>query len=580
MYFTSITLLSLALLHKTHASKPSFDGLDDKPVWRSLPEHLQQPVKHRSLPASFTGFRDLDEEEDPVQFLSLRHEATDAPTPAPVPYISASQNNFAGKGNRGIWDKTCSEAAMFELDKPIGTANILAALTLINFGNSKPVSWLPMGDREMASSSTTDNPSATTEESLSAQESEESSSVVSNHNTDDVTVFDLGGNSHNVQINFFDTVLATINAVSLHTGIKENQLGLVFTLKEGDDQQVTLEFGDETTMKKPLLEALQEAFDKADLSVDMLNKEIYIVQSLPEDLRWLLPSGRFLGAYFKTKELNNIKPSYRSRLENIGVTVDVLDLASSINDKVSEVTNGLINEIITQPQVDDAPCVLLSADYLKIEWNPKFEQKNSLHTDFMTFKREVVHPNKWMQKLGGKARFLQNNKFKAVLLETKSIGVKGMVLLPNQEGEVALREAVNSLQDLESLEQFTLQPVDITMPEFDAKLDMTNIADMVSTKLGMNLAGDDIWIDQGSITGFEIINHAAVMKWDHAGAEAAAATAGAPKYRSATFMVEQRIDFTVNRPFAAFLVHQPVGDDETGNLDFSQILFSILVTKF
>ena len=256
--------------------------------------------------------------------------------------------------------------------------------------------------------------------------------------------------------------------------------------------------------------------------------------------------------------------------ENYGAGLRILDFITeteksrlTINDWVSDQTEGRIEDLIRQGEIDALTClVLTNAIYFNAAWEYPFDKKITADGSFYLLDGgHVIVP---MMKQTESFGYTEGEGYQAVELLYDGGELSMVVLLPEAGQFEAFAEGLQAQQVDTIIKNLQNTRVTLTMPkfEFDSGFKLKDTL----AEMGMPIAFSDA-ADFSGMTGTpgllyisEVI-HKAFVSVDEAGTEAAAATAVIIMRGSA--MPGQPVEVTMDRPFI-FLIR----DIETGAVLF------------
>jgi serpin B len=254
--------------------------------------------------------------------------------------------------------------------------------------------------------------------------------------------------------------------------------------------------------------------------------------------------------------------------QNYGAGLRVLDFAGApeesrvtINDWVSEETEGKIENLIPQGSIDSLTrLVLTNAIYFNAAWANPFEEKATRDGPFTLLdESEVSVP---MMRQAESFGYARGEDYQAVELPYDGREMSMVILLPKEGEFEAFEDSLDAGQVQAIVEQLDQRRVALTMPrfEFDARFSLNQAL----AALGMPQAFSDA-ADFSGMTGkkdlfISEVLHKAFVSVDEEGTEAAAATAVVMELSA---MPEEPVEVTVDRPFL-FLIR----DIRTGAILF------------
>ena len=254
--------------------------------------------------------------------------------------------------------------------------------------------------------------------------------------------------------------------------------------------------------------------------------------------------------------------------ENYGAGLRILDFMAepeesrvTINDWVSNQTEGRIEDLIPQGAIDELTrLVLTNAIYFNAAWEYPFNATMTADGPFYLLDGgQVTVPMMKQTKLLG---YAEGEGYQAVELPYEDVPLSMVILLPASGNFEAFEQGLQAQQVSDIIDGRQFREVDLSMPkfEFDSEFSLKDIL----TGMGMPVAfsGD---ADFSGMTGNRELSigdviHKAFVSVDEAGTEAAAATAvtmptsGPP---------EPPAEVTIDRPFI-FLIR----DIKTGAIIF------------
>jgi serpin B len=254
--------------------------------------------------------------------------------------------------------------------------------------------------------------------------------------------------------------------------------------------------------------------------------------------------------------------------ENYGAGLRLLDFVSApeesrltINDWVSEQTEGKIPDLMPQDSIDESTrLVLTNAIYFNAGWAFPFEPQDTEEgTFYLLDGGEVTVP---MMKQGQEFAYAEGEGYQAVSLPYGTSGVSMLLLVP-QAGQFETFESSLNAERVDAIAK-GLEPwgVILSMPKFDFESSF-DLGETLAA-MGMPDAFFSGVADFSGMTGspelfISAVVHKAFISVDEEGTEAAAATGVA----MATSAPPGPVELTIDRPFV-FLIR----DYETGAVLF------------
>jgi serpin B len=254
--------------------------------------------------------------------------------------------------------------------------------------------------------------------------------------------------------------------------------------------------------------------------------------------------------------------------ENYGAGLRVLDFIKApeesritINDWVSEQTEGKIKDLIPQGMIDELTrLVLTNAIYFNAAWAVPFNENATSDGVFHLLSGdEVTVP---MMRQTESLGYTEGDNYQAVELPYDGNELSMVILLP-QSGEFDTFEGSLDSEKLNGiLDELGYRQVDLTMPkfEFESSFDLKGTLAEMGMPVAFSPGADFSGMTGNRELSITDVVHKAFVSVDEAGTEAAAATA---VIVGLTAVPETPVTVNVDRPFV-FLIR----DIETGALIF------------
>jgi len=254
--------------------------------------------------------------------------------------------------------------------------------------------------------------------------------------------------------------------------------------------------------------------------------------------------------------------------ENYGAGLRIVDFINqteesriTINDWVSDQTEGKIEDLIPQGAIDIMTrLVLTNAIYFNAAWQYPFEEEATVDgTFYLLGGGEVTVP---MMMQSESFRYAMGDGYQAVELPYDGRELSMVILLPEDGQFSAFEQSLNAGLVETIIGEMGTKEVALTMPKFEYEASL-GLKDTLSA-LGMEVAftGGADFSGMDGTRGLLIqdVLHKAFVSVNEAGTEAAAATAVIVG-RSA---MPERVEMRVDRPFL-FLIR----DVATGSIIFA-----------
>ena len=254
--------------------------------------------------------------------------------------------------------------------------------------------------------------------------------------------------------------------------------------------------------------------------------------------------------------------------ENYGAGLRILDFITeteksrlTINDWVSDQTEGRIEDLIPQGAIDALTrLVLTNAIYFNAAWENPFDKKMTADGPFYLLDGgQVIVP---MMKQTESFSYTEGEGYQAVELLYDGDEISMVILLPEAGQFEAFEEGLQAQQVDAIINDLQDTRVTLTMPQFEFDSEFSLKDTLAGMGMPIAFSGD---ADFSGMTGNQELSisdvvHKAFVAVDEAGTEAAAATSVIIKL---TAVPEPPVEVTIDRPFI-FLIR----DIETGAILF------------
>jgi serpin B len=263
------------------------------------------------------------------------------------------------------------------------------------------------------------------------------------------------------------------------------------------------------------------------------------------------------GYQFLAEFLDILDANYGAGMRTMDFVSDPEQARLTINDWVSDETEGRIEDLIPPDAIDALTrLVLTNAIYFNAAWSLPFNPEATADGPFYLLDGEPVTLP--MMRQSGHLNYAEGDGYQAVRLPYDGYGTSMVILLPAQ-GQF---EAFEGMLDAESvqaiLEDLEARQVSLSMPRFEFDSDFSLKEALAA--LGMPDAFTNA-ADFSGMTGTrelfisEVI-HKAFVSVDEEGTEAAAATAVMMPLSAAP---QEPVEFTADRPFLFLIRDNPTG---------------------
>ena len=254
-----------------------------------------------------------------------------------------------------------------------------------------------------------------------------------------------------------------------------------------------------------------------------------------------------------------ITEGYKDRLYDIfsGKLLQTDDMVSAVNEWVKDKTKGMIPQIADDSMNEMQAC-LLNAVTFDAKWEKKYKLDDIEKEDFKCFDGTECEVNMMYSR---EHKYVENEHFTGFIKPYKNAGYSYMALLPKEEGEEYLKEALKkvSFSDLfyEPSEELVIAELPAYRIEFEK--DITDFCKALGIETAFTPGADfspmiDEWLK------VERILHKTFIQVDNNGTKAAALTC-APIACGCAGPFDYK-EVTLDRPFVFAIMHdeslQPV----------------------
>ena len=254
--------------------------------------------------------------------------------------------------------------------------------------------------------------------------------------------------------------------------------------------------------------------------------------------------------------------------ENYGAGMRILDFITeteesrlTINDWVSDQTEGRIEDLIPQGAIDTLTrLVLTNAIYFNAAWENTFDEDMTADDPFYLLDGGQVSVP--MMKQTEWFGYTEGKGYQAVELPYDGGELSMVILLPEADQFRAFEEGLQAQQVCAIISDLQFTGVALTMPqfEFDSEFSLKDTLAGMGMPIAFSEAADFSGMTGNRELFISDVFHKAFVSVDESGTEAAAATAVIAKL---TAVPEPTVEVTIDRPFI-FLIR----DIESGAILF------------
>jgi len=268
------------------------------------------------------------------------------------------------------------------------------------------------------------------------------------------------------------------------------------------------------------------------------------------------------GYEFLINFLDILAENYGAGLRTLDFITEPEESRVTINDWVSNQTEGRIEDLIPQGAIDELTrLVLTNAIYFNAAW--KYPFNGNITADGPFYLLHGGQATVPMMHQGESLGYAKGKGYQAVELLYDGGELSMVILLPGSGDFAAFEEALEAQKVNDILDGLQSKWVDLTIPKFEFDSDFS----LEDTLTGMGMI-DAFSVDDADFSGMtgnrdlliSDVVHKAFVSVDEAGTEAAAATAVVVPVGDG---LEFPVELTIDRPFI-FLIR----DIETGAILF------------
>ncbi|MEO3782701.1 serpin family protein [Actinocorallia sp. B10E7] len=253
--------------------------------------------------------------------------------------------------------------------------------------------------------------------------------------------------------------------------------------------------------------------------------------------------------------LDRVATGYGAGVKLLPLRSDPEGSREAINDSVSEDTEELIKDLIPEGALKDVGWVLTDTVHLKADWEQEFEKEQTSAGEFSTAGGERARAE-FMNRTGdfGHAR---HDGWTGVRMAYEGGRLGMLALLPDGDGRECPKIGAETVEAFGTRKNGTRLSVSLPKADLSAKDEMSTLL----KGLGMATAFSDkadftgISPDAGSLSA---VRHAASLRVDEKGTEAAAATSVEVGVTSAP--AEEPLKVVFDRPYLLLLQDLTTGE--------------------
>jgi serpin B len=306
-------------------------------------------------------------------------------------------------------------------------------------------------------------------------------------------------------------------------------------------------------------DALHEAFNYLALELEKRGENLHATSDDDKGFQlnvvndaWGQENFEFLARYLDTLAVN-----YGAGLRILDFVNDAEAARQTINQYISDQTNGKIEDLIPEGAISELTrLVLTNAIYFNASWQVPFNEEATGNGTFTLLDGSQVEVDMMHQMHS--FNYVQGEGYQAIELPYENGQLSMLILLPDEGRFASFEDALDSALVGEVIAGLYSQNLILSLPKF--QFDSSFGLNQALSSLGMQQAFTDS-ADFSGITGnrdlfISDVIHKAYVSVNEAGTEAAAASA---VIMVASGMPSEPITLSVNRPFIFLIRDIPTG---------------------
>lgn len=269
---------------------------------------------------------------------------------------------------------------------------------------------------------------------------------------------------------------------------------------------------------------------------------------------------------FRTEYLDLLAENYGAGVKLVDFIADADTARRTINEWVSDKTEGRVLDLIPPGAVDvSTRMVLTNAIYFAAKWDNPFDVDLTGNASFHLLSGRTVSVSMMAKLEDGYYGYTKGDGYQAVEIPYDGHELSMVILLPDSGEFRRVEESLDAALSDQVMDDLDGERHEIilTMPKFEFESEFS-LKDVL-TSMGMTDAfggsADFSAIAEGEPLHIDDVIHKAFVAVDESGTEAAAATAVTFSGESMGGLIPKRVD--IDRPFI-FLIR----DNETGSVLF------------
>ncbi|MCD0451487.1 serpin family protein [Actinocorallia sp. API 0066] len=250
--------------------------------------------------------------------------------------------------------------------------------------------------------------------------------------------------------------------------------------------------------------------------------------------------------------LDRLVTAYRAGIMTLPLLTEPEESRRTINDTIEDETNGLVKDLIPEGGLNRIGWVLTDAVHFKADWRSPFKPENTAPAPFAAASGAEVRAEYLNQ--AGSFGYGTAQGWTAVRLPYTGGTLSMVALLPDGDGKDCAPPTASVLRGIELREE----RVEVSLPKVDLST-KAELSDMLAAA-GM----PEPFADRADFSGIGpsagkigFVQHAATLRLDEKGTEAAAATAVGVEATSAAPEEAKKVVF--DRPYLLLLRDEATG---------------------
>ena len=264
-----------------------------------------------------------------------------------------------------------------------------------------------------------------------------------------------------------------------------------------------------------------------------------------------------------TKQEIPVMETYLRKVKQLGEHFyfnqdEINTLVNKVNDMVSNNTNGLIKNMLSESDLDEKTfLVLLNTIYFKSEWSTKFDKYWTRSKPFYGLRQGAPSTVSMMRHSAEYFKYFENDEYQAVDLPYTNNNISMVVVLNNDKNKTPPVFNHEKISTLLGSMQWCCTNVELPKFEQETELDLIPFLKQNGIKQLFKYMHADDMIPRFDEQAVSVIKQKCKIIVHEDGTEAAAATAIVGFcLQSARLPPKKIYDFVADHPFSYHIIHK------------------------